>query len=170
MYALNKKPNVNEENGVIGYKTEFYDDSSDKLQSELLIIDDKKVKGSDLAQRRLTLYIEGAKLYKIKKAVFGLGDFLYLANTATWFIDSNGNLFRHKRAYTAKLTFSKINKVIAPKKGMGSILEVEGVPHRFRTILRVDDSHQYAGVLSLYKMKFLYGTYDKKYRDTIRKV
>lgn len=133
------------------------------------IVDDTTLDGNTLAERRISLLRQGVKLKKLTRAVFFLGDLVKVATSSTWFIDSNGSVFRYSKRTSVKLTYKKIKKVIPIKTG-GAIIEVEGIPNRFKCLYMPSKSKSYAGVL-FYNMSYiLYDLADIKYDDTRRKI
>jgi hypothetical protein len=142
----------------------------DNKESEVYrIIDDKNLPGATLALRRLNLAANGIKLKKLGRATFFLADFIKLARKTTWFIDSAGNVFQYKKDLNVKLTFKKIKQIIPISSG-GAIVEVEGIPTRFKTLYMPDVENTYAGLLQHGMGYILYGTYTEKYKDTRRMI
>jgi len=86
-----------------------------------------------------------------------------------WFIDSVGRVFQYKKTTRAKLRFYKV-KTVLPVNGIGAVIEVEGLPQRFKVLYRPVDNHAWAGVLEFSGIKFLYGLYDQYYKETWRLV
>jgi hypothetical protein len=119
--------------------------------------------------RRLAAKQNGAKLFKIKLAIFFLGDLVKIAKPNIWFIDSAGKLFNYNKATRALLKFYKI-KLNIPINTGGSIIEVEGIATRFKSLFPPDRDKKYAGILHDKKSLILYGFYSEKYDDTWRKV
>lgn len=130
------------------------------------ILDDTNVPGSSLAMRRLVMLSNGVKLKKLHTAVFFLSDFIKLATASTWFIDSSGKLFQHKKKTRAKLTFRPISQIIPMQTG-GAIIEVVGVPARFKTLF-APKYEKFAGLLQVGRVYILYGLYEEKPEDTWR--
>lgn len=153
---------------VLYYEAMSYDDDG-KIIHTFHIIDDRNIDKPTLAERRLVLMKNGAKLYNIKHAIFFIGDLIKLASVGSWFIDNNGRYFQYKKQEFAKLIFKKIVKVIPINTG-GSILEVDGIPSRFKTLYAPMPHETWAGVLKLGKKFILYGLYDQQYDNTIRKL
>ncbi len=92
-----------------------------------------------------------------------------MAKSGYWFIDSYGNLFTYTKSTRVPLRFRKIKKII-PTKTTGSIIEVEGIPQRFKTLFRVDDRVRFAGILEHRGMYILYDVYHQQYKDTWRMI
>jgi hypothetical protein len=138
---------------------------------QVRIIDDKNLPQTTLSLRRLQLALSDAPLFKIKQAIFFLGDLIKLATPKTWFIDSNGKLFTYTKTSRAKLKFHRIDKLIPINTG-GVIVELDGIPSRFKSLYSPDASYTtpYAGVLHFGMSLVLYGFYDQKYEDTWRTV
>ena len=168
VYRLTKNKPLKED-GVLYYCNEYFDVDTAEYHKVVSIVDDLSIKEESLSRRRLRAKALGAPLYPLRKAIFFLGDFIKMAKSGYWFIDSNGKLFTYTKASRVKLTFRKIKKVI-PTKSTGSIIEVEGIPHRFKTLYIVKESMRYAGILENGPIYILYGVYDQKYRDTWRMI
>lgn len=165
VYKLPDKPNVDD--GVIYYYSE--QEKGDITISKLLIVDDDNIEGDTLAARRLKILAGGTKLYRLSNAIFFLGDLIKLATPQTSFIDSKGKLFAYKKTSSAKLKFYKIKKVIPIPTG-GAIIEVEGIPARFKVLQTPSDDIRCAGIL-LYGMSYiLYGLYNYTPEDTRRMI
>jgi hypothetical protein len=156
-----------EEDGVVFYLNQYKEDEDVKIR----IVDDTNVFGESLAVRRMQLMKDKAPLFKIKQAVFFLSDLIKLAKgSRVWFIDSRGRTFQYKKSRLVSLTFVKIEKVFPIKTG-GSILLLQGLEQRFKTMYKVDPKLKYAGLLELdSKTKLLYGLYEEQPKDTRRKV
>lgn len=140
-------------------------------QDTISVLDDKSIEGDSLALRRLSLLSmadEGlVKLSKLNKAIFFLGDFIKLATSTTWFIDSKGTVFNHKKTKMAILTSHEITKTL--KIVGGWVVEAKGVPCRFKT-LYLEPEATHAGVMLLDSGYILYGLYDKPFKKTWRRV
>ena len=154
VYKLPSLPSI--ENGVMFYYSE--QEKDDTTYSRLQIIDDKSIVGDTLAKRRLKLLADNITLYKIKNAIFFLADLIKLANPSTYFIDSTGRLFNYKKDKTVKLKFYKVARVIPISTG-GAIIEVQGMPSRFKVMNAPDKSIKCAGILHLGMANILYGLY-----------
>jgi hypothetical protein len=134
---------------------------------DIRIVDDQNLPGANLAIRRLQLLNSGVKLKQLARAVFFLGDLIKLATSSTWFIDYAGNVFRYVKSKNVKLTFKKITKILPIKSG-GAIVEIDGIPTRFKSLYMPNAEDTHAGVLCDKASFILYGFYDKKYSDTRR--
>lgn len=155
------------ENGVVLYITRTRQEDSEELITTYKIVDDKNVEGNTLALRRLRLLREGVPLKKISRTVFFLGDLVKVATSAMWFIDSAGVVFRYVKHTRTKLEFKKIKNVINISTG-GAIIEVEGIPSRFKSLFAPKPSEIYAGVLKYGVSYILYGFYMEQFQDTWR--
>jgi len=71
-----------------------YESEDNETIAKLKIVDDLNIDKDSLALRRLKLKSEGANLFKINKAVYFIGDLIKIATPHTWFIDSNGKIFK----------------------------------------------------------------------------
>jgi hypothetical protein len=85
-----------------------------------------------------------------------LADLIKLAKASTWFIDDSGRVFQYKKQTRAKLVTHKIKQVL-PAAGIGCVLELEGIPQRFKSLHHPDDYQQYAVLLVFNKTYTFYG-------------
>jgi hypothetical protein len=108
-------------------------------------------------------------LYPIGTAIYFLQDVIKLAKSTTWFIDSHGQLFQHKKTRRAKLATHRLKQVF-PAQGIGCILEVEGLAERFKSLQVPQDTELYAGILSYSGKNLLYGYYSEPIKPTWRLV
>jgi hypothetical protein len=131
------------------------------------IIDDKNRPEESFALRRLAMKNEGVNLHSLNKAIFFLSDLVKLAKGNTWFIDKNGQLFEYTKTQRVKLIFKKITKVTAIMTG-GAIIEVQGIPSRFKTLYAPTHEMTHAGLLVVGNTHILYGLYDQEYAATTR--
>lgn len=131
------------------------------------VIDDKNQPGNSLASRRLALQASGAKLYKLSKAIFFIGDLIKLAKAGTWFVDMDGQVFEYRKTTRVALKFKPVSQVI-PIAGGGAIVEVKGVAARFKTLFAPNPDQKWAGLLDVGGSYILYGLYDQQYDDTYR--
>lgn len=166
VYKLPAQPLVDE--GVAFYygETEVEGESN---RQHLKIVDDKNISGNNLAMRRLKLTADEVPLFRLSKAMFFLGDLIKTATSSTYFIDSNGMIFNYVKSTTAKLKFHKINKIFPIQTG-GAIIEVLGIPNRFKVINYPTPETKCAGVLHLGVSTILYGLYEYIPEDTVRRV
>jgi hypothetical protein len=146
------------------YKLDF-----GEVRNDLLLVDDTTIDEPTLAKRRLRLLENKIRLKKLSKAVFFLGDLIKLSDRKSWFIDSAGKVFQYKKTKTAKLIFRNITKMIAIKGG-GSIIEVEGLHTRFKTLYAPKEDEVYAGILVDGMTNILYGVYTQLHKDTWRMI
>lgn len=166
VYRLTKnKPLI--QDGIVYYYNEYFNIDTAESHKVVSIIDDTNIPENSLSRRRLRAKALGAPLYPVRKAIFFLGDFIRMAKSGYWFIDSNGKLFTYTKSTRTRLTFKRITKVI-PSKSTGSLIEVEGIPHRFKTLYEVRSTMRFAGILQYGFTYILYGVYDRKYRDSWR--
>lgn len=133
------------------------------------IVDDKSIPAATLGRRRLLLEQEGVSLYKIKLALYFLHDLIKVAKQTSWFIDSQGVVFQYKKSTRAKLTFHKIEKII-PVEGMGCIVQVQGLPQRFKCLFRPQPDQEWAGILRWGLGYLIYGFYEHALKPSYRKV
>lgn len=151
--------------GVLYYEYATKDKEGNRVEKKL-ILDDINVQGNSLAMRRLVMKSQGIKLKLLNTAIFFVSDFIKLATASTWFIDSSGKLFQHKKATRAKLVFKEISQVIPIPTG-GAIIEVVGIPTRFKTLF-APKHEKFAGLLQVGRVYILYGLYEEKPNDTWR--
>lgn len=162
MYHLGSdKPMVLD--NVVLYYLQYEDKTTYK------IVDDRNIDKPTLALRRLELAKNNIKLKKLGKATFFLADFIKLATRSTWFIDSQGKVFQYKKSTSVPLVFKKIKKVIAIPTG-GALIEVEGIPSRFKTLYMPSVENRYAGLLRNKMGYILYGTYPQELTKTRRNI
>ena len=157
-----------EDGGIVYYKSEYSDKDTAEHTTNYRFVDDKSIAKPTLGLRRLALQGK-ATLFPISSAVYFLVDIIKLAKSTTWFIDSHGQVFQHKKSTRAKLTTKKITKVL-PADGIGCVLELEGVAHRFKAMIQPESYHQYAGVLYMDNSYLFYGYYEYPQKDTWRLV
>lgn len=163
------KPSVVDD--ITFYYYENYKEVDDEIVTVevLRVIDDKSVKGSTLAMRRLRLKNEGVSILRMRHAIFFLGDLIKLAKPNIWFIDSTGRVFNYTKQTRAKLTFHKIKQLFPIKTG-GVIIEAEGVISRFKSLFYPEQDKAYIGLLHLGMGTILYGFYSEQHKDTWRMV
>lgn len=161
------KPNT--EDGVVYFVSLYKDPESNETKYRYRIVDDKNIPEDTLARRRLRLKVDGVPLHKLSKAIFFLGDLIKLGTAKVWFIDSAGKIFQYEKSKTAQLLFKKITKVLFLKGG-GALLELEGLPLRFKTLYAPKEYERWAGVLKDGKSYILYGVYDQKFDITRRMI
>lgn len=152
----------------IFYKAEYSDKDTNEYFENIRLIDDLSVPKNILGLRRLVLRNQYT-LYRIGTAIYMLVDLLKLAKHTTWFIDSSGQVFQHKKSTRAKLQTKKIKQVL-PAAGLGCVLEIEGLSQRFKALTRPEAHQQWAGVLSISGGYLLYGFYEHPIEPTWRLV
>lgn len=168
VFRLTSRPPLVQE-GVAYYSNSYIDIDTNEISTHIKLLDDKNVRATTLASRRLWMKEQGAPLYPLRRAVFFMGDFIKVARSDYWFIDSNGFIFKYKKTIKVPLRFRRIKRVIAGRT-TGSILEVEGIPERFKTMFIVRSSMKYAAILEYKGINILYGVYDQRYKDTWRRI
>ena len=154
---------------IIFYASEYIDLDEPKLFSRYRIVDDKDIDKPTLGLRRLVLKNQNINLFPISSAIYFLQDVIKLAKSTTWFIDSIGQVFQHKKLVRAKLATHKIIQVL-PASGIGCVLEVEGLSERFKSLVVPKEYELYAGILQYNKCNLLYGYYAEKIKPTWRLV
>lgn len=167
VYRLGEhKPHT--ESGVIFYSKQYLDKHSEEIKTSIRVVDDKNIDKPTLGLRRLQIRVnEQVTLFKLKGAIYFLADVIKLAKRTTWFVDSNGLLFQHRKITRAKLVCRKIKQVL-PAQGLGCVIEVVGVSHRFKSIRRPNNGEAYAGLLQWGLSYILYGLYLDPFPDTYR--
>lgn len=155
--------------GVIYYATEYTDLDTSEHTATFRIVDDTNIDAPTLSRRRLKLMVQEVPLFPIRQAIYFLGDLLKVAKTTTWFIDSQGQLFQHKKTTRAKLLVKKI-KTVLPTDGLGAVIELEGIAHRFKTTFKPAEDAQYAAVLKCGMSYIFYGLYKDKPNESWRLV
>ena len=166
MFRLGEHKPTQEDN-LIYYSKEYVDKESLASKVGLRIVDDKSLPGATLGLRRLV--VVDAKLFPIRQAIYFLGDLIKIAKQTTWFIDNTGKIFQYKKTSRAKLAAHKITKVL-PLDGMGAIIEVQGLPQRFKCMFAPKPEQYYAGILRWGLGYILYGFYNETFKSTYRLV
>lgn len=156
------------EDGVIFYQAEYTDIDTAQTKFNIRVVDDKNIDKPSLGLRRLILG-NSKSLFPIGSAVYFLVDLIKLAKSTTWFIDSHGRVFQHKKVKRAKLRTHKITQVL-PASGIGCVLEVDGLVFRFKSMKAPESWEQYAGILYVDGGHMLYGYYEYPIKDTWRLV
>ena len=163
--GLNKPLNID---GVLCYLYQYESEDNEQL-TRLKVVDDLNIDKPTLALRRLKLKVEEVDLFKISKAIYFLGDLIKISTPHTWFIDSNGKIFKYLKTTKAELRFYKITEIIPIKTG-GVIIEVESLSTRFKALYTPETANRVAGILHYGKSLILYGFYDQVYSKTWRKI
>lgn len=169
VYRISRNRPQNE-NGVLYYKNTYRHIDTNEIYSVVKILDDQTLKEPNLGRRRLHLDGLGVPLYRLRKAIYYYGDFLRAAKSGYWFIDSSGQVFQYTKTLRAKARCHKIKRIISPKDSMGSIVEVEGIPERFRTIYMAPKGHRYACLLHLGQSRIYYGSFEQPFKETWRMI
>ena len=157
------------DNGVIYYATEYTDLDTSEATSVLRIVDDTNIDKPTLSRRRLALLVQGVNLFSIRQAIYFLGDLLKQAKSTTWFIDSSGTLFQYAKTRRARVIVRRITKVL-PTEGLGAVIELEGIAHRFKTTFKPTADAQYAAVLQSGLSYIFYGIYTDKPNESWRMI
>jgi hypothetical protein len=158
-----------EEAGVLYYVQEYRNTETDDLQSTTAVVDNKNIAGDSLSLRRLKLATQGTRLYRINLAVYFLGDLIKLAKSKTWWIDSQGKLFEYKKTTGAKLKFYRLEKCFTTQ-GMGAVIQVCGLPQRFKTMFIPTQQDTWCGILEWNNIKIFYGFYAEQHKETWRMI
>ncbi len=149
----NERPIV--EDGVIFYYREQGEEGN--ITQHIRIVDDKNLSGSTLSRRRLQLTVSDEKLYKLHQAIFFLGDLIKVAENNPWFIDSEGKIFQYSKTEFCQVECFPVEKIIPIPSG-GSIVELRGVPNRFKTLHTHTYEFKYGLVLTRKdRARILYG-------------
>lgn len=155
------------ENNIVFYITEYYIKDTATIVKSIRIIDDKNLDGATLGLRRLELFKRKQKLYRIKIALYFIGDLIKLATPNTWFIDNAGNCFQYKKTKKVKLLCFKIKQVLPAENSLGSVLELENHVHRYRCLFS-PKTEKYVGLLSVDRGFILYALYNEPFKTTYR--
>lgn len=139
---------------------------ANEIVSKVSILDDTSIDADTLGKRRLLLKEKGVPLLRINKVFYFVGDII--KSSSNMFIDNTGRLFKYTKTRSVPLIFRKIIKKWNNPIGAGTIIEVDGIPTRFKTLSR--SGHSVAGLLEVDNGFILYGTYNEMYKDTRRKV
>lgn len=133
------------------------------------IIDNPNIPGKTLGARRLALLSRGEKLAHLRVCLFFPGDLIKEAKSTKWFIDSSGKLFQYKKTRRAKLKSYRISKVLPIT--LGALIEVEGLPSRFKTLSKPKDTQRYVGMLEVsFASYIIYGFYEEPFKETWRMI
>lgn len=155
--------------GLTFYSSEYVDQDDPKPLLRYRVVDDRGVDKPTLGLRRLVLREQEVKLHPIGAAIYFLQDVIKLAKSTTWFIDSVGQIFQHKKLVRAKLQTHRITQVL-PAAGIGCVLEVEGLAERFKSLQVPKEYELYAGILRYNRCNLLYGYYSEPIETTWRLV
>ncbi len=139
-----------------------------KDSKSIEIVDDKNVPGDNLSKRRLLLRSQKVNLFIPKYALFFIADLIKFKNRNIWFIDSSGKIFQYKKHKIVPLIFRKITNTI--KTVGATLIEVEGISTRFKSLYPPTMEQKYAGLLRVGTMYLLYGFFDQQYKNTVRKI
>lgn len=161
-----KRPTT--EAGRVFYRAEYSDIDTAEVRTNTRVVDDISIPKPTLGLRRLVLG-QSESLFPIGSAIYFLVDLIKLTKSTTWWIDSEGRVFQHKKSKRAKLRTHKIAKVL-PATGIGCVLEVEGLVFRFKSMRAPESWQQYAGILYVDGGYMLYGYYECPIEDTWRMV
>lgn len=153
--------------GIIYYATEYSDLDTSERTATFRVVDDSSLEGETLSRRRLKLAVDNVPLFPIRQALYFLGDLLKLAKPTTWFIDSSGQLFQHKKSTRAKLLVKRIKNVF-PTTGLGAVIELEGMHQRFKTVFKPSPDAEYAALLQVGLTYIFYGLYVDKPAESWR--
>ena len=134
-----------------------------------LVVDDTSIEAETLGARRAQLKQKGVRLFNIKTSVYFIGDLVKLAKSGVWFIDTEGQIFEYKKSSIVPLIFRPITSIKKMQTG-GAIIEVQGVPSRFKTLYTPQPEQKFAGVLVVGVSYVLYGFYDQQYDRTTRHI
>ena len=153
--------------GVVYYETEYEVDGNIKTLSK--VVDNKNQLGNTLGRRRLQLKTKTqVELYKLKYPIYSLAGLIKQAGSKTWFIDTQGKVFNHKKTTSAKLFAKRITNVFSATNELGYIIEVEGIFTRFKSIVK--PIVPYAGILKFGSGYLLYDFYKESFKPTRRMI
>ena len=167
VYRLSSKaPQV--DGGVVFTRNTYRDIDLNETYNVVKIVDDRNLPQPTIGSRRLHLSKHGVPLYPLRKAIYYLGDFLKAAKSGYWFIDSKGSIFQYEKTKRAKVKCVPIKSIVSPLGSTGSIVDLVGIPERFRTMYIPPKTHRYAAVLEYGRLRVLYGTYEDPFRESWR--
>lgn len=170
VYRVPYGHNIQSDGTVLYSYREFMDTDDNVLVPSIRILDDTSVKGDTLGKRRMQLKLEDVKLLRLPRAIYFFSDLIKLSTGSTTFIDNNGKLFTYTKSKVYPLVFKKIIRKFPILNGIGTIIEVEGIPSRFKTAYYLKSSENVVGLLKIGNAYVLYGIYSEMYDDTRRKV
>lgn len=151
-------------------RKEFVDKEGNTIFVER-VLDDTSIEGDTIGKRRMVLASQEIPLVKLRTGVYFLGDLIKVAEPKRLFVDSNGYVFRYLKSSSVSLIFRKIVQKLPVPGGMGTVIEVEGIPTRYKTLQLSQLVGRYAGLLARKGGGYiLYGTYESLPSDTRRKV
>lgn len=152
--------------GLVFYTKQYLDLEQVKFTNTYRVVDDRNIDKPTLGLRRLQI---GKELFPIGTAIYFLQDVIKLAKSTTWFIDTQGQLFQHKKSTRAKLQTYRIKQVL-PAHGIGCVLEIVGLPERFKSLQVPKQTEPYCGILTYNGSNLLYGYYSEPIKPTWRLV
>lgn len=157
-----------QQDGVVYYQSEYSDLDTNEYFGKLRVVDDLNIQKPTLGLRRLVLKGQ-CTLFPLSTAIYFLADLIKLAKATTWFIDSSGQVFQHKKLTRAKLATHKIKQVL-PAQATGCVLELEGLVHRFKCIRHPQPHERWAAVLQIGLSYVLFGLLEEPIKTSWRKV
>lgn len=166
VFKLGDKPS---EDGGVTYYMYGMDTKYSDAQYKVKVVDDKNIEEDSLALRRLRLKDMGYTLQPLNKAIFFISDLIKLATPKTYFIDKSGQVFNYEKKEKVPLVFRPISKVMPLKHG-GAVIEVKGIPARFKVLKSPEPHETFAGLLAIGTSYILYGLYDQQYDTTNRDI
>lgn len=167
MFRLGEREPM-QKDGITFYYKEYLDTDTEDYRRNYRVVDDKNINKPTLGLRRLQMDVHN-KLFPIGTAIYFIQDIIKLAKSTTWFIDSHGQIFQHRKIIRAKLKTHKIKQVL-PASGLGCVIEVEGLPERFKSLQVPKPEDLYAGVITYSGKNLLYGYYCEPIKQTWRLV
>lgn len=157
------------EGGVVFYQSDYADRDNGSTHSNVRIIDNRNLPYPTLGRRRLQLQADNITLYPIGKALYFLSDLIKTAKASTWFLDNHGKLFQRQKTQRAVLECYPIQEVF-PTEGLGAVVQLKGIPTRFKTAFKPHQTQGYAGVLKLGVSYIFYGYYTEPFKKSWRMV
>jgi len=171
VYRIPTGHNIQRDGTVLYSYREFMEDETKEVVPVVRILDDTGMRGNTLGERRMQLLqIPSVKLLKLPRAIYFFSDLIKLCTGSTNFIDSNGKVFTYTKSRTVPLLFRKIIKKFPILNSIGTIIEVDGLPSRFKTSYCLKSNEWVAGILKIDSSYILYGIYEELYDNTRRKV
>lgn len=168
VFRLSEEPPIREGSKLL-YSSHRFDLDTAEEYILTRIVDDKSIDLPTLGKRRLAMSNSGVRVFPIRRSIYFLSDLIKLSKANTWFIDSMGEIFQYKKSTRCPLLCKRI-KNIHPMKNMGSSLELEGIPTRFKVMFSPKPEEIYAGVIKHGRGYIIYGLYTQPFADSWRMV
>lgn len=167
VYRLNK--DVPLKNGtILYYRNTRYNIDNNTTWDIIRIIDDTSINEASLGRRRL--HIPNKHKFPIRRCYMYPKDLIRQGSNGYWLIDSSGKLFQYTKSTKVPLICRKITNILPGVNGIGSVIEVEKLTSRFKTLYIPNNQERYAGLLKFGRGYLLYGLFTNEFKDTWRMV